>query len=147
MTPAKSIPVGARGALCQQALASRPWSASDRCVKFVPALFSLDSHAASTLLLLAPTEPSHGMGNFLRVIQLTLRHRAIFAAAVLCAVGIALLWGVNFGLTKPIVEILFAGKPPHAWADAQVAAAHEGVRAAKRELAGLRANPANASMD
>ena len=50
------------------------------------------------------------MSNFLRVVRLTLARRYTFAAAVLCSLGVAVLWGANLGLIKPIVEIVFSEK-------------------------------------
>jgi subfamily B ATP-binding cassette protein MsbA len=60
------------------------------------------------------------MMNFLRVVRMTLRRRYTFAAAIACSIGVALLWGANLGIIKPIIEIVFADKQPHAWADAKV---------------------------
>lgn len=60
------------------------------------------------------------MRNFLRVLQLTLRRRVTFALTITCSLVVALFWGANLGLVKPIVDITFSGKSPHAWADSQV---------------------------
>jgi ATP-binding cassette subfamily B protein/subfamily B ATP-binding cassette protein MsbA len=85
------------------------------------------------------------MTNFLRVVRLVLRRRLTFAAAVLCSLGVAALWGANLGLIKPIVEIMFSEKPPHALADAKVEQARAklaktieemAVQVARREQAG-----------
>ena len=48
-------------------------------------------------------------------------------AAILCSLGVAVLWGANLGLAKPIVELIFADRPPHAWVDMKVAEAQEKV--------------------
>ncbi|MEX2176559.1 MAG: ABC transporter ATP-binding protein [Pirellulaceae bacterium] len=75
------------------------------------------------------------MSNFLRIVWLTLRRRYTFAAALLCSLGVAVLWGANLGLIKPIVEIVFSDKPPHAWADAKVDAAQKKLAKAQQAVA------------
>jgi len=78
------------------------------------------------------------MKNFLRVVGLTLRRRYTFVAAVLCSIGVALFWGGNLALIKPIIEIVFAGKTPHAMADGKVAEAKERLIKTQQELAQTR---------
>jgi len=80
------------------------------------------------------------MSNFFRVVRLTLRRRYTFAAALLCALGVAALWGANFGLIKPIVEIIFIEKPPHAYADAKVEASQQKVAGLRQQLAEISAS-------
>lgn len=60
------------------------------------------------------------MKNFLRVVSLALQHRATFATALVCSLLVAVLWGGNIGLLKPLVEVAFSGKTPHQWAHDQV---------------------------
>ena len=67
------------------------------------------------------------MANFLRIVRLALKRRTTFVAAILCSLGVAVLWGANLGLAKPIVELIFADRPPHAWVDMKVAEAQEKV--------------------
>lgn len=71
------------------------------------------------------------MKNFLRVVRATLRRRFTFVAAVTCAMGVAVLWGTNLGLIKPITEIVFAETKPHAWADEWLAKASAKVAASE----------------
>src|SRR5688500_1536469 len=85
------------------------------------------------------------MKNFLRVVRLTLRRRYTFAAAVLCSLGVAALWGANLGLIMPIVEIVFSEQAPHDFADAKVAAGQKKVADLKREIAALDAQIAQAA--
>lgn len=74
------------------------------------------------------------MANFVRIVRLALRRRYTFVAAILCSLGVAALWGANLGLAKPIVELIFADRPPHAWVDAQVAEAQEKVGVTRAKL-------------
>jgi ATP-binding cassette subfamily B protein/subfamily B ATP-binding cassette protein MsbA len=74
------------------------------------------------------------MKNFLRIVGLALRRRVTFVAAILCSIGVAVLWGANLGLTKPIVEILFADQPPHAWIDAEVVAGQKRIAEMRQQL-------------
>lgn len=60
------------------------------------------------------------MANFRRVVALALRDRLNISAAIFCSVMVALLWGANFGLVKPIIEVVFSGRTPHAWVDWQI---------------------------
>jgi ATP-binding cassette subfamily B protein/subfamily B ATP-binding cassette protein MsbA len=87
------------------------------------------------------------MNNFLRVVRITLQRRWTFVAAIACSIGVAVLWGANLGLIKPVIEIVFADKPPHVWADDRVADAHAKVRKSQDEIdkinRELAAAPAN----
>jgi len=74
------------------------------------------------------------MKNFYRVVRIALRRRFTFAAAILCSLCVAVLWGGNLGLVKPIVEIVFSGKTPHAWVQNQVAIAERNVAALEAEI-------------
>ncbi len=75
------------------------------------------------------------MNNFFRVVRIALRRRFTFAAAILCSLCVALLWGANLGLVKPIVEIVFSGKSPHAWVNSQVDTAEKNIAAFEAEIA------------
>lgn len=79
------------------------------------------------------------MKNFLRVVQLTLRRRWTFAAAVACSIGVALLWGANLALIKPLIEVVFAGQSPHALVQAKVAALERERAALAAQLAAAQA--------
>src|SRR5688500_17812611 len=78
------------------------------------------------------------MNNFLRVVRITLQRRWTFVAAIACSIGVAVLWGANLGLIKPVIEIVCADKLPHAWADERVAAAQAKVRKSQAEIGQLR---------
>src|SRR5262245_12062678 len=75
------------------------------------------------------------MKNFLRVVKLTLRRRYTFAAAIACSLGVALLWGGNLAMLKPVIDVVFShGKKPHELADAKVEEAREKLAATNAEL-------------
>ncbi|HJS08491.1 MAG TPA: ABC transporter ATP-binding protein [Pirellulales bacterium] len=85
------------------------------------------------------------MRNFLRVVRLTLRRRYTFVAAILCSLGIAVLWGANLGVIKPIVEIIFSDKAPHDFADAKVRDGKEKFASLQREMVAAYAEKRRAS--
>src|SRR5690349_10618158 len=60
------------------------------------------------------------MHNFRRVIFMALRERATIGAAIFCSVMVAVLWGANLGLVKPLIEVVFSGRTPHQWVDWQI---------------------------
>src|SRR5688572_27465190 len=82
------------------------------------------------------------MKNFFRVVQLTLKRRFTFAAALACAIGVAVLWGANLGLIKPIIDIVFTDKQPHAWADSKVDECQEKIDGTRKEIAQVAASVA-----
>jgi ATP-binding cassette subfamily B protein/subfamily B ATP-binding cassette protein MsbA len=61
------------------------------------------------------------MKNFGRALKLALRYRWTFAASVLCALVIAVLWGGNIGTVYPFVEVAFQKKSLHDWAHDKIA--------------------------
>jgi ATP-binding cassette subfamily B protein/subfamily B ATP-binding cassette protein MsbA len=58
-----------------------------------------------------------------------------FAMTVTCSLIVALFWGANLGLVKPIVDITFSGKRPHQWADDQVLEAQQRVAVIEKRVA------------
>jgi ATP-binding cassette, subfamily B, bacterial MsbA len=75
------------------------------------------------------------MRNFLRVMRLAFRRRTTFGLIVVCSLIVALFWGANLGLVKPIIDITFSGKSPHQWANDQVSTAAERVSVLERRVA------------
>lgn len=84
------------------------------------------------------------MKNFLRIVKLTLSRRWTFAAAVACSIGVALFWGGNLALIKPVIEIVFTDKPPHGMVDQKVDDARAKLQATKLEIAAVEAEIAAA---
>jgi ATP-binding cassette, subfamily B, bacterial MsbA len=79
------------------------------------------------------------MNNFFRIVKLTLSRRWTFVAAVACSIGVALFWGGNLALIKPVIEIVFTDKPPHALVDKKVDDARAKIVATDVEIAQVKA--------
>jgi ATP-binding cassette, subfamily B, bacterial MsbA len=79
------------------------------------------------------------MENFRRVISLALRDRTTIVATLICSILVAALWGANLGLVKPMVEIVFSGRRPHAWIDWQVERSRTAIASLQGELDGVLA--------
>src|SRR6266550_1654744 len=84
------------------------------------------------------------MNNFVRVVRMALSRRLTFLAAVACSFGVAFFWGGNLALIKPVIEIVFTDKSPHALADLKVVEAKEKVAVTETELAKAEADLAAA---
>lgn len=67
------------------------------------------------------------MNNFARALRLTLRHRWTFAASVVCALGVAVLWGGNISAIYPFIAVALEGKSLHEWADRSVTLSNERI--------------------
>lgn len=78
------------------------------------------------------------MRNFLRVMRLVFRRRVTCGLILISSLIVALFWGANLGLVKPIVDITFSGKTPHRWANDQVAEATARVTELERRVAGIQ---------
>ena len=68
------------------------------------------------------------MKNFLRAVRLTLRYRWTVFFAIVCSLGVALLWSANIGTVYPIIEVVFQNKSVPQWADEEVQQLQETVR-------------------
>ncbi len=87
------------------------------------------------------------MKNFFRVVRFTLRRRYTFAAAIACSLGVAMFWGGNLALLKPVIDIVFSGgKQPYELADLRVAEAQEKLAKTEAELASLEIDLAAAEL-
>src|SRR5262245_4054223 len=85
------------------------------------------------------------MKNFFRIVQLTLRRRYTFAAAIACSIGVALSWGGNLALLKPVIDVVFShGKLPHTMADEKLAELKEKLAKTDAELESVDAELATA---
>ena len=56
------------------------------------------------------------MSNFGRALRLALRYRYTFAASIVCALVVAILWGGNIGAIYPLVEVTAEGRSLNKWA-------------------------------
>lgn len=85
------------------------------------------------------------MQNFRRVIALALQERTLIVAAMGCSFMVAFLWGANFGLVKPLVDVVFSGQKPHDWVDQQIAESKKKIAAYQDELSAAQADPNSAA--
>ncbi|HKD37150.1 MAG TPA: ABC transporter ATP-binding protein [Pirellulales bacterium] len=79
------------------------------------------------------------MKNFSRVLRLALRHRWNVAGAMLSALVVALLWGLNIGALYPVFQVVFSGQSLQAWIDAEIKSSEGRVAALQSEIAALKA--------
>src|SRR5262249_46358841 len=88
------------------------------------------------------------MKNFFRVVRLALMRRYTFAAAVACSIGVALFWGGNLAMLKPVIDIVFSnGRMPYAVMDQRVEEAKEKLAKTNTELGQVTAKLAAAAPD
>lgn len=78
------------------------------------------------------------MGNFGRVLRLTLRYRFTFVASVICALGVAVLWGGNIGAVYPVLQIAFKGKSLQDWANEEIEKSADKLKGFQTDLADLQ---------
>ncbi len=67
------------------------------------------------------------MNNFTRALRLTLRHRLTFVASVICALGVAVMWGGSLTAIYPFISIALEGKSLQDWAVHSVALSEERI--------------------
>ncbi len=60
------------------------------------------------------------MKNFSRVLRLALRHRMTFVFSLVCALGVAVLWGGNIGMIYPFMEVTFENDSLSNWVGNQI---------------------------
>lgn len=82
------------------------------------------------------------MGNFGRVVRLSLKHRLTVAASVLCAVGIAVLWASNIAVVMPIVDGVMHNKSIPELLEDWIESTEERIAGFDAEIATLRAEAA-----
>ena len=82
------------------------------------------------------------MNNFARALRLTLRHRWTFAASVVCAIGVSVLWGGSISAIYPFIAVALEGKSLHDWADKSIERSESSIarlRGEQTELEGTLA--------
>ncbi len=77
------------------------------------------------------------MNGFWRALKLALGHRLTFAWSIVCALGIAVLWGGNITAIYPVVQIAFERKSFHDWNDEQIAVRRTAAETCANESAEL----------
>ena len=91
------------------------------------------------------------MNNFVRAMRLSLQYRWTFAASIVCALAVAVLWGGNISAIYPFMAVAMEGKSLHTWADRTIDTAEQRIAFLTGEIdhldkllagdpAGLRAN-------
>src|SRR5438552_2475590 len=75
------------------------------------------------------------MKNFRRVVLMALKDRSSIIAAICCSLIVAVLWGANFGVVKPLIEVVFSGRTPHEWIDWQLDRSSSEIARLEQELA------------
>jgi subfamily B ATP-binding cassette protein MsbA len=79
------------------------------------------------------------MKNFNRVLRLALRHRWNMAGAMLSALVVALLWGLNIGALYPVFQVVFSNQSLQDWSDAEIKASTVRIAGFETEIDQLRA--------
>ena len=74
------------------------------------------------------------MRNFSRVLRLALRRKFTFAATIVCALGVAILWGGNISAVYPFVEVVFQGESLQEWVQGEIAKTHTNRAALQEEI-------------
>ncbi|OHB65892.1 MAG: hypothetical protein A2V70_10580 [Planctomycetes bacterium RBG_13_63_9] len=78
------------------------------------------------------------MNSFGRVLRLAFRHRMTFVLSVVCALGVAILWGGNIGAVYPFVKVAFRGESLQDWVDVEIGNAKRQITEKNREIDQLR---------
>jgi ATP-binding cassette subfamily B protein/subfamily B ATP-binding cassette protein MsbA len=55
------------------------------------------------------------MNNFFRALKVAIHYWPSLALAMICSLGVALIWGGNIGAIYPVMEVTLAGKSLQAW--------------------------------
>lgn len=70
---------------------------------------------------------------------MALRYRLTLACSLLCAAGVAVLWGANISVVFPFVEVVLEGKTAQEWVDGNLAKADTSIAKDTAALERLRA--------
>ncbi len=77
------------------------------------------------------------MGNFVRVLRLSLRYRWTVAASAVSALVVALFWGANITAVYPFVEVVFRGQSLQQWAERSIENSRQVIAQCEAEIASL----------
>ena len=58
--------------------------------------------------------------NFGRVVRMAIRYKFTFAASIVSALVVAVLWGANIGVLYPVVEVIFKNQSMQQWVDGKI---------------------------
>ncbi|HEY2840090.1 MAG TPA: ABC transporter ATP-binding protein [Pirellulales bacterium] len=75
------------------------------------------------------------MNNFGRALRLSLRYRWTFAASVVCALGVAVMWGGSISALYPFIAVALEGKSLQTWAENDTARTTKAIATLEEKLA------------
>jgi len=75
------------------------------------------------------------MNNFGRALRLSLRYRWTFAASVVCALGVAVLWGGSISALYPFIAVALEGKSLQTWAENDTERTSKAIATLEEKLA------------
>lgn len=84
------------------------------------------------------------MNNFGRVIRLALRERWTFAASIVCALAVGVLWGGNIGTVYPVVKVAFENSSLQQWVADEIAKCQGNINQQTDQLESLHSEAADA---
>ncbi len=85
------------------------------------------------------------MGNYLRVLRLTLQYRWTLGFSVVCALVVGVLWGTNISTIYPVVEIAFQDASLGQWAERKIASSRASIEELSAAREALRAEQSGAA--
>ncbi|MEN6452040.1 MAG: ABC transporter transmembrane domain-containing protein, partial [Thermoguttaceae bacterium] len=85
--------------------------------------------------------------NFSRVVRMAIRYKLTFAASIVSALMVAILWGANIGTVYPVVEVIFKDKSMHQWIDGKIVESQGNVAAHQADVDRLHKELAAAASD
>jgi ATP-binding cassette, subfamily B, bacterial MsbA len=76
--------------------------------------------------------------NFRRVVRMAIRYKFTFAASIVSALTVAILWGAIIGTVYPVVEVIFKNKSMQQWIDGRITESQTKIAAKSADLGRLR---------
>lgn len=83
------------------------------------------------------------MQNFSRALKVAINYWPSLLLAMLCSLGVALIWGGNIGAIYPVMEVTLAGKSLQAWNAERLVESQNRAAAIQQELQQLANRPLN----
>ncbi len=83
--------------------------------------------------------------NFGRVVRMAIRYKFTFAASIVSALAVALLWGGNIGVIYPVVKVVFQNQSMQDWIDEKIDEAQKTIADRSSERDRLRTEMAAAA--
>ena len=76
--------------------------------------------------------------NFGRVVRMSIRYKFTFAAAIFCALMVAVLWVANIGILYPVIEVIFQDQSMRQWVDGKIKETDAAIAKKSAELEQLQ---------